>query len=811
MSVLANIGAGLDAFTWDYLGEERVHDLAGEFLETPYEASNPIFDEIDGVVHNSGLFNSWLWFDYFEDGTSIIERYSKAAKGLARDEARLLGQMVQTNYMSFFKIGDFKPGNIELEDLRTGTRYHVREYAMASQIQRGQMVTLRLCQQGGHWEIITPDEAIAPITIDDEKLLEAVMDELPERITIRETPGFTYLQQELGILESEDIPAKRQLPRREAAQNLRLAMEDTGVGRYIAPETVMRLLEDEFEAEETPLAPATGVRVLLGLADPDKPGDAELVMRAATGYWNSLVSKRKLAKAAKGKQASDVHVAPYEPGAWADQANEALAVMTDDGMADAIRLYDELFADMLRQHTVTASVYRVLTNAAVAYLASGDLLFGQHLLGKALQLCPDYDFALRQQSLVDEGFYAANALSALAEDAQLEESLKNMEARLAPPQAKLRKMSDAVLLRQFAEHGVKLDAGLFSEEAARHTTQVKFLDSLGVSDANHDYVYGLLDEARERWAPDVVWADTLHGYCFELDNDVYDTNGWTAAKRKKALQTAQLLAHCLEVAPDAVIRAWMHDTAEYADVRQNLVYAAEEASNKNQDELKLVLQDLCLQALRRTKDPIYSVPGLLAGVAEQTDAEAKKSAEALAKALPLDHTSMQITGDLLPEDRQTVAVCAYELGLRALDRRRSKKLWQYPPYGYATLAEEYEYLGGQLEEAYAATGQAAERERLAAYLREIDADDRLQHNETTDRIEQAHYNLLTQEQREGPIMRYFEWFGTLHIDLTGGDGRQTNLTSPASGGKIGRNDPCPCGKLRPNGLPAKYKNCHGAA
>ena len=29
------------------------------------------------------------------------------------------------------------------------------------------------------------------------------------------------------------------------------------------------------------------------------------------------------------------------------------------------------------------------------------------------------------------------------------------------------------------------------------------------------------------------------------------------------------------------------------------------------------------------------------------------------------------------------------------------------------------------------------------------------------------------------------------------------------GEKIGRNDPCPCGKLRPNGLPMKYKDCCG--
>jgi len=42
----------------------------------------------------------------------------------------------------------------------------------------------------------------------------------------------------------------------------------------------------------------------------------------------------------------------------------------------------------------------------------------------------------------------------------------------------------------------------------------------------------------------------------------------------------------------------------------------------------------------------------------------------------------------------------------------------------------------------------------------------------------------------------------------GGDG--TVKSQPVrKGQKIGRNDPCPCGKLRPNGLPMKYKDCCG--
>ena len=44
--------------------------------------------------------------------------------------------------------------------------------------------------------------------------------------------------------------------------------------------------------------------------------------------------------------------------------------------------------------------------------------------------------------------------------------------------------------------------------------------------------------------------------------------------------------------------------------------------------------------------------------------------------------------------------------------------------------------------------------------------------------------------------------------MAGGDG--TLRRSPVKKvKKPGRNDPCPCGRLRPNGLPMKYKDCCG--
>jgi len=42
----------------------------------------------------------------------------------------------------------------------------------------------------------------------------------------------------------------------------------------------------------------------------------------------------------------------------------------------------------------------------------------------------------------------------------------------------------------------------------------------------------------------------------------------------------------------------------------------------------------------------------------------------------------------------------------------------------------------------------------------------------------------------------------------GGDG-SVKKQPVKKGQKIGRNDPCPCGKLRPNGLQMKYKDCCG--
>jgi hypothetical protein len=133
---------------------------------------------------------------------------------------------------------------------------------------------------------------------------------------------------------------------------------------------------------------------------------------------------------------------------------------------------------MLKQHLSPASLYRLVANAAVAYLAGGDLLFGSHLLDKALELCPTYDFAHRQQQMVEDGEYIGAAFASLGNPEELEQRLKNFSERLAPPQSELRKFTDEELLEQFAGHGVTITPKTMKHTAALYADQSVFVNNL---------------------------------------------------------------------------------------------------------------------------------------------------------------------------------------------------------------------------------------------------------------------------------------------------------------------------------------------
>ena len=75
------------------------------------------------------------------------------------------------------------------------------------------------------------------------------------------------------------------------------------------------------------------------------------------------------------------------------------------------------------------------------------------------------------------------------------------------------------------------------------------------------------------------------------------------------------------------------------------------------------------------------------------------------------------------------------------------------------------------------------------------------------RQEVARRIYIVRVQKEQPMER--KAVTKTDLNAVGGDSSAKRRPVVRKGKKIGPNEPCPCGKLRPNGLPMKYKNCCG--
>jgi hypothetical protein len=149
----------------------------------------------------------------------VLELYSENAWLDSTDRQRL-SDMISSNFMSLFKIGNVKPGNIQATDARTGVEYSLREYGMANAIKRDQVIMLRICLEDDRWIIIAPDSSLSAITPDD-SILKLMIEQLPKTITIKDTDAYNRLRIKHGIIagDSESTPKERKLSNTEAKDN----------------------------------------------------------------------------------------------------------------------------------------------------------------------------------------------------------------------------------------------------------------------------------------------------------------------------------------------------------------------------------------------------------------------------------------------------------------------------------------------------------------------------------------------------------------------------------------------------------------
>ncbi|CAM6031696.1 unnamed protein product [Sphagnum compactum] len=126
----------------------------------------------------------------------------------------------------------------------------------------------------------------------------------------------------------------------------------------------------------------------------------------------------------------------------------------------------------------------------------------------------------------------------------------------------------------------------------------------------------------------------------------------------------------------------------------------------------------------------------------------------IAKELPLDNLALGVLADELPDAMVRQKEKAYLLALAAIDRRHEKGLRTYQPYSRTSLQEDYLWILDGLCGVYEASGQ--------------------------------------EDRAEGIMSDYTQTV----TEVESGISKKL---------KVVRNDPCPCGKLKPDGTPVKVQ------
>lgn len=821
MSILVDIVPGLTKFIYSYLGELKVHELGGEFLGTPYKASNPFFNKIDDVVHQNELFNAWLWYDYSYKGKSMLQWYALKGKGLSASTKQDLNQLIDTQHFSLFEFGVVKPGNIECIDLISGTHYHIREYSLASQIQTGQISLLRIFLNKNRWEITMPNGSIVPVTYSSEEMVNDLVSELPTKITMKETPGYYGLLADLGIKgdKSNRGPIDERPTKKQAAKDLEAAIVDTGINKYIASERAKKAIEQDYKDKDNgkDVAPSKSIRMLMGLADREGTNDVERIMQAAGAYWNSLIPAKKLKKAAK-KGASDPVIGRYHLQGWqelAQEAEEYYKAGTPESMKKASQAYDDMFANMSENYHVTPSVYRSATNAGLARLYIGDRLLGGHLIERALVMCPDYGLALGVKAELVEGKFDIYAFDARA--AEDEEAKKRGELPFGrhADEDELRRLSDTRLIERFGKCGVEIDPATFGALAGKHVEQYDVAEALNPKDESIDYIYGMLTIAHERWAPDVIWVDDVHEAMADFVEFIMDAEYLDEIVAGQIIEKLLIL---FDKAPKSVLELWQK-SFEYSFDRLNL--AGGTIAIGEIDEMALFVEAirLCDNIFEQSRDPIFKVPSIDQDILTEKD-KSKKEAIMAAQAgkLKYDYGSMLVIGDSLSDDHPIDAMYAYELAIKALEERISKKKWEYKPYATNSILHDYEEISNLLLELYGKNNDnktKTKAKKLKDRINTLKDDKRLSNSQLSQKLDIVEREILKERYGDNPILNYLDWFDSLGIDLTGGDsygsyyGKRKNTKTITNVKKVGRNEPCPCGATKKDGKkPMKYKHCH---
>lgn len=396
------------------LAKGTISNVLDDFFEL-YPVGHPeiqrALDDFFGNKHpvqinemQLAVMNEWLVFDFrLNNGLTVLEDYChrRESEFSGREKKTYLDLCSTNRYGAFEVLKVYRDKGLDIRDLRTGQDFFVQEKALTQNIRKGNIFLNRVARTEEYWELVGADPAVLPITKSTKPWKEMAFggqDPITPRL------AFSLLAD-----DDEEALAKADVADLETARkNFSKALKKFALADHISPDIVA----DWWQKNN--MKPLDIVAIMQYLAvDHGFDDDFNELIEVFFDFQNNSPNEKLGGKTPRQKMFENPNYRPQlhsdarqiGDDCWYPFVQNAHKLMNQNDFLKALKIWKKAFAAMRKNFVVRPDTFRFFANKAVCHFACGQRLEGAMMLDIALELNPNYSFALKMKDKFDKGDY----------------------------------------------------------------------------------------------------------------------------------------------------------------------------------------------------------------------------------------------------------------------------------------------------------------------------------------------------------------------------------------------------------------------
>ena len=773
------------------------------------------------------LFQEWFLYDFkLQSGFTPLEYfYASNPYHLSSGDLAVYKDLQENDYGLFEVMDVAIDKGITVKNMQSKSVVMVVERKASHELKPGNIIVGRIGTVQDHKELI----GATPLVWDIELLAGAreYFANTKDKLSPKEMRRFVSAmppKDQNGYMESPFYEMEEWYVKHpaELEKQLQDALVSCGIDAFASVATIKQWLQNEQEIT-TPVA----VSLLIGLVRDDvKKVAIDKLIHLVNCMHNLTPQRDKDGKTPfelrqegiteKGDYVMDV----VDHAAWARNMNQAQMYMNQSKYKEALREFDLCFENLLHNKTTTREIYRLYANKAVSSFAIGRAVEGKKLLELALDLNPYYDFAKMQFGRYNHGEY-----DDMIQAGFFQEMKRSLKDKTHPMNRwdmdEIReKWSTEEIMHQLANCGIAVEKEQFVKDARAFVSIDDFIKELmspkyAGKPEDEDFVWIAAYALWNRWCSDVLCIEILSEDIEKLADVVFA--GYGGKNQKPIAEHLERMRMYVEFnRVMQLIKKWKEHASEYLEDRELLKDCLLDMIGTSLEKEALEVASAFMEKTNAVQ--FHAV--LLAAVACREKNPSKTTVAKLVSKYLYDFEPVyDVAQTLWRMDYKEHAAVYYEAALKIVEKRDKDHVYDLPGYEqaeYRTMYADYQTIFQAFRKLYKKTGnqiKLAEIKKHAALVRKRKQD--LTYSPYQEALQERMAKNIERFEEErfekDPANRYFQFLTQFHINFKTEALTISHVSfiGPEGNIKVGRNEPCFCGAKKADGLPIKFKHCHG--